>query len=374
MQTLLQDIRYGIRRFKSDPAFMAIMVLTLALGIGATSAIFSIVDGVLLRPLPYKDSGRVVLLMEQTRQFPRYTVSYLNYIDWRDQSHSFESVGAVRNTVVTLSGSGEPERLPTQMATANLFSTLGIDIPMGRAFTQQEDSAAGAGVALISQGLWKRRFNGSPDVISQSLTLDDKRYTIIGVLPANYQVLLQVPDVVLPLEPWAKTLPNDRAWHPGIVPVARLKPGVTLEQARTEMTGIAQRLEKEYPIYNTGTGAFVNPIQDQMVENVRPALLVLMGAVGFVLLIACTNVANLLLARSTGRQREIAVRSAIGASRSRIVRQLLTENVLLSVLSATLGLVMAWVAIPTLLRLAGSTLPFGNRVSIDVRVLIFTIA
>jgi predicted permease len=373
MQTVLQDIRFGIRRFKSDPAFMAVTMITLALGIGATSAIFSIVNGVLLRPLPYPGSDRVVLLMEQTKVIPRFTVSYQNFVDWRDQAKSFESVAAVRNTVVTLSGVAEPERLPAQMATANLFSTLGINVVQGRTFTAEEDHAGGPGVVLISHGLWQRRFGGAQDVIGQSLTLDDKPYTIVGILPANYQVLLTIPDVVLPFEPWARTLPDDRAWHPGIVPIARLKPGVSLEQARTEMTLIAQRLEKQYPIYDTGTGAFVNPIQDQIVENVRPALLVLMGAVGFVLLIACTNVANLLLARSTGRQREIAVRSAIGASRPRIIRQLLTESVLLSVLSAALGLLVAWAALPSLVRLAGSSLPLGNRVSMDWSVLLFTV-
>jgi len=373
MQTVLQDIRFGIRRFKSDPAFMAVTMITLALGIGATSAIFSIVNGVLLRPLPYPGSDRVVLLMEQTKVIPRFTVSYQNFVDWRDQAKSFESVAAVRNTVVTLSGVAEPERLPAQMATANLFSTLGINVVQGRTFTAEEDHAGGPGVVLISHGLWQRRFGGAQNVIGQSLTLDDKPYTIVGVLPANYQVLLTIPDVVLPFEPWARTLPDDRAWHPGIVPIARLKPGVSLEQARTEMTLIAQRLEKQYPIYDTGTGAFVNPIQDQIVENVRPALLVLMGAVGFVLLIACTNVANLLLARSTGRQREIAVRSAIGASRPRIIRQLLTESVLLSVLSAALGLLVAWAALPSLVRLAGSSLPLGNRVSMDWSVLLFTV-
>jgi putative ABC transport system permease protein len=374
MQIFLQDIRYGIRRFRKDPAFMAVTIITLALGIGATSAIFSVVNGVLLRPLPFPHSDRVVLLMEQTKTFPRFTVSYQNFVDWRAQAKSFESVAAVRNTVVTLSGAGEPECLPAQMATANLFSTLGINVTEGRPFTQDEDRAGGPSVVLISHSLWQRRFGGAHDVLGRSLTLDDKPYTIIGVLPRDYQVLVQVPDVVLPFEPWAKTLPDDRAWHPGIVPIARLKPGVSLEQARSEMTVIAQALEKQYPIYNTGTGAFVNPIQDQMVENARPALLVLMGAVGLVLLIACTNVANLLLANSAGRRQEFAVRRSIGASRFRIFRQLLTESVLLSIASAVLGLLLAWAAVPALVGLAGSTLPLGNRVSIDWSVLLFTIS
>jgi putative ABC transport system permease protein len=306
MQTLLQDIRYGLRRFRKDPAFMAVTILTLALGIGATSAIFSVVNGVLLRPLPFPHSDRVVMLMEQTKAFPKLSVSYQNFVDWRAQAQSFESVAAVRNAVVTLSGTGQPERLPAQMTTANLFTTLGINVTEGRTFTAEEDRAGGQSVVLISHSLWERRFGGAKDVIGRSLTLDDKPYTIIGVLPRGYQVLLQIPDVVLPFEPWAKTLPDDRSWHPGIVPIARLKPGVSLEQARSEMTVIAKALEKQYPVYDTGTGAFVNPIQDQMVENARPALLVLMGAVGLVLLIACTNVANLLLANSAGRRQEFA--------------------------------------------------------------------
>jgi predicted permease len=374
VQTLLQDIRFAIRRFRKDPAFMAVTIVTLALGIGSTSAIFSVVNGVLLRPMPFPHSDRVVMLMEQIKQFPRISVSYQDFVDWRAQAQSYESMAGVRNTVVTLSGSGEPERLAAQMTTANLFSTLGINVTEGRSFSPEEDKAGGPNVALISYSLWQRRFAGAQDAIGRSLTLDDKPYTIVGVLPQDYQVLLQVPDVVLPFEPWAKTLPDDRAWHPGIFPIARLKPGVSLAQARSELTGIAQALAKQYPIYNTGTGAFVSPIQDQIVENARPALLVLMGAVALVLLIACTNVANLLLANSAGRQQEFAMRRAIGASRFRIFRQLLTESVLLSLSSAVLGLLLAWVAVPLMIRLAGSTLPFGNRVSIDWSVLLFTIA
>ncbi len=372
MHNFYQDFRYSLRRIKNDPGFAIVAVLTLALGIGANSAIFSIVNAVLLRPLPYRNPQSVVLVLEKSRQLPKSSASYLNFKDWREQSQSFEAMGAVRNTTSTLTGSGEPERVAAQMATANLFELLGIQPEIGRPFLPEEDRAGGTNVVLISHGLWQRRFSGSQQVLGQAVTIDDKSYTIVGVLAPNYQILQTSPDVVVPMEPWARTLPDDRAWHPGILPIARLKPGVSVQQANSEMQQIAKRLEQQYPVYDTGTSAQVIPMQEQMVENVRPALLMLMGAVGFVLLIACTNVANLLIARAAARQREIAVRTAIGASRSRIIRQLVTESVLLSLAGGILGLLMAWAAMPPLLHLAGSALPGSSHVSVDLSVLLFT--
>ena len=371
MNTLLQDIRYAFRRLRKAPGFTAIAVVTLALGIGANTAIFTVINAVLLRPLPFKDPGRLVLLTERLPQFPLLSVSYLNYKDWRSQADSFTAVGAVRNLQMTMTGTGEPERLFAQMANANVLDILGVRPVRGRTFTAQEDSAAGGGVVLISYGLWQRRYGAAENVLGQSITLDNKQYTVIGVLPGGFQLLQQTPDVMVPLEPWAKTLPDDRSWHPGILPLARLKPGVTLEQARAEMTTIAKRLEQQYPEFDTNTGANVNSMQEQIVQNVRPALLMILGAVGFVLLIACTNIANLLLARATARQREIAVRTAIGASRWRVVRMVLTESVLLALIGAALGLFLAIVSIPTLLRLGAGSLPATSVVHVDATVLAF---
>ncbi len=372
METLIQDVRFAGRRLRKGIGFAAVAVITLALGIGANAAIFSVVNAVLLRPLPYRDPGRLVLLSETTPEFPVFSVSYLNYKDWRDQSRSFEAVGAVRNAAMTLTGSSEPERLPAQMATADLLGLLGVQPSLGRGFTAAEDRSGASGVALISYGLWQRRFGGSAQILGQTITLDNRRYTVIGVLPAGFQVLQQAADVMVPLEPWAATLPDDRNWHPGILPIARLKPEVSLERARAEMTTIAKRLEQEYPIYNSGTGAIVNVMQAQLVENVRPALMVLLATVGFVLLIACANVANLLLARAAARQREIAIRTALGATRARVVRQLLTESMLLSVTGALFGVLLAQAALGPLLHLAGSTLPSITRVHLDLWVLGFT--
>ncbi|HYL92684.1 MAG TPA: ABC transporter permease [Alphaproteobacteria bacterium] len=372
MHTFLQDLRYALRRLKNDPAFASVAVLTLALGIGANTAIFSIVNAALLRPLPYKDPSRVVVLLERFPGFPKLSVSYQNYIDWRDQSSSFEAVAAVRNATMTLTGANDPERLVSQNATANLFGTLGITAELGRLFTAAEDRAGADNVALISHGLWQRRFGGELNVLGNSVTLDNKSYTVIGILPAGYKILQTAPDVVVPFQPWAATLPDDRSWHPGILPIARLKQGISLDQARADMTVIARRLEQQYPTFDTGVGALVIPMQEQLVETVRPALLILMGAVVFVLLIACTNVANLLLARAAGRQREIAVRTAIGASRNRIIAQLLTESVVLAVLGGAFGLMLAWVAMPPLLQLAGPSLPGAETVSLDLTVLGFT--
>jgi putative ABC transport system permease protein len=256
---LAQDIRFGFRRLRKNPGFTFVAVLTLTLGIGANGAMFSIVNAVLLRPLPYHDSERLVLLSERWPQFPRLSLSYLNYQDWRDQSHSFEAVGAVRNSVMTMTGIAEAERLPSQNVTANLFDLLGGTPELGRTFLAEEDKPGAPGVALISHSLWERRFSSSRSVLEQTITLDNQSYSIVGVMPPGFEVLQQAPDVILPFEPWARTLPDDRSWHPGILPIARLKPGVSVGQARSEVAVIAERLAKQYPERMIMVYSFIQP-------------------------------------------------------------------------------------------------------------------
>ena len=366
----MDDLRYAFRMLWKNPGFTLVVVSTLALGIGANTAIFSVINAVLLRPLPFRDPAQLVLVIERSK-FPVLSTSYQNYVDWRDQSHSFEAMEATRATNLTLTGAGEPERLNARMATAGLFPLLGVKAVFGRTFLAEEDRAGGHPVALVSDGLWKRRFGGSADLIGKTIDLNTQPYTVVGILPPGFQIL-QPADVFVPFEPWAKTLPDDRSWHPGIVPVARLKRGATMDEARTEMQTIAKRLEQQYPVYDTGVSADVAGLQEQMVQNVRPALLVLLSAVGFVLLIACVNVANLLLARATSRGKEVAIRTALGASLVRIVRQLLTESVLLAVAGGGLGLLLARAAIRPLLKLSAGSVPDVGAVGIDLWVLAFT--
>src|ERR1700756_3961789 len=289
MDTILHDLRYALRVLARNPGFTAIAILTLALGIGANTAIFSVVNAVLLRPLEFRDPSRLVIVAEKS-SFPVISTSYQNWLDWRDQSHSFESIEGTRGTTLTLTGAGEPERLNARMATAGLFPLLGLNTIAGRAFTADEDRADSAPVVLLSYGLWQRRFGSSQEILGKPINLDSQAYTVVGVLPPGFQ-LLQPADVFVPFTPWAKTLPDDRNWHPGILAIARLKPGISREQASTEMVGITKRLEQQYPIYNTGISANVVGLQELMVQNVRPALFLLLGAVSFVLLIACANVA-----------------------------------------------------------------------------------
>ncbi len=370
MLNLLQDVRYAFRLLAKSPMFTVIAVLTLALGIGANTAIFSVVNAVLLRPLPFKDSSRLVLVIEKSK-YPTITVSYQNYLDWRDQSRSFDSMEAIYGTNMTLTGKGEPDRLIARMVTAGFFPLLGVSPRIGRNFTPEEDQAGGTPVAILSYALWQTRFGGSKDVLGQTIDVDAQPYTVVGILPPGFK-FFQLADVYLPFHPWAKTLPDDRNWHPGILPVARLKPGVTMEQARTEMQTISKRLEEQYPVYNTGCSSDVILAHDQLVQSSRPALLLLLGAVSFVLLIACVNVANLLLARAASRAREIAIRTAMGAGRMRMLRQLMTESVLLSLLGGGLGLLLAWSALGPLLKISASSLPQTAAVGLDGWVLAFT--
>jgi len=370
MQTLLQDLRYAFRLLAKSPGFAAIAILTLALGIGANTAIFSVVNAVLLRPLAFRDPSRLVIVAEKS-PFPTISTSYQNFVDWRDQSRSFESMEATRGTGLTLTGAGEPELLLARMATAGLFPLLGVEAHTGRTFLPEEDRAGSAPVALLSYGLWQRRFGGSREIIGKPITLGSQPYTVVGVLPAGFQIL-QPADVFVPFKPWAATLPDDRNWHPGIFAVARLKPGVSREQARAEMVGITKRLEQQYPDFNAGTSADVIGLQEQMVQNIRPALMLLLGAVSLVLLIACVNVANLLLARAASRGREVAIRTAMGAGRPRVVRQLLTESVLLSLGGGLLGLFLAWASLGPLLKISAGSVPQVIPIELDRAVLVFT--
>ena len=370
MQNLLQDLRFAFRLLAKSPGFTAIAILTLALGIGANTAIFSVVNGVLLRPLSFRDPSRLVIVAEKS-PFPTISTSYQNFVDWRDQSRSFESMEGTRSTGLSVTGAGDPELLTARMATAGLFRLLGVEAREGRTFLPEEDKAGSAPVVLLTYGLWHRRFGGSREIIGKPITLDSRPYTVVGVLPPGFQ-LLQPADVFVPFVPWAVTLPDDRNWHPGIIAIARLKPGVSREQARTEMVGITKRLELQYPDYNTGTSADVVGLQEQLVQNVRPALILLLGAVSLVLLIACVNVANLLLARASSRGREVAIRTAMGAGRGRVVRQLLTESILLSLGGGLLGIFFAWASLGPLLKISAGSVPQVVPIELDRSVLVFT--
>jgi putative ABC transport system permease protein len=367
----MQDLRLALRTLVRRPGFSLIAVLTMALGIGANAAVFTVSRAVLLAPLPYVDPEEVVILNERTPQFPSGSVTRYNFDDWRNRATSFTGMGAFRPVTMTVSGGSDPERVPVKMITASLLPLLGVVLERGRNFSEAEDRAGGAGVAILGTGFARRRFGGE-DPIGQSLQLDNQPYTIVGVLPANFE-LFAPADIYIPFGPWAATLPEDRGWHPGIFPIARLKPGVTIEAARTEMEGIAMQLEAEFADSNRNVRASVNRVQDQIVQNVRPALLMLTGAVGLLLLIACANVANLLLARAVDRQKELAVRIALGAGRWRIVRQLVVESIVLAVAGSLAGVFVATWAVSLLSATTVTGLPRSQNIAVDWTIVLFAL-
>ncbi len=370
--SLVRDLQFSLRQLRKSMVFTVVAVVTLALGIGCNTAIFSVFYSVLLRPLPYPEPDRVVMVSERATQFPILSVSWQNLRDWEAQSTSFEEFGAARVFTSALTGNGEPEQIPSLMISGNLLHLLGVNVIAGRSIQAADDQPSSPAVVLLGYGLWQRKYGGSQDIIGHVINLDSQSHTVIGVLPKGFELLQQTPDVVVAMGPWASKLPDDRSWHPGIIAIARLKQGVSLTQARAEMSTIAKRLYEKYSADNIALDAVVNPMQEQLVSQAKPALITLLGAVIFVLLIACGNIANLMLTRATARRREISIRLSLGASDWQIIKQLVMEGLLLSLMGAVAGVGLAYALMPSLIHLAGTSLPPGTDVRIDIHVLLFT--
>jgi predicted permease len=372
MTSFLQDIRYGLRVLAKNPGFTAIAILTLALGIGANTALFSVVNGVLLNPLPFPNPDELVAVYASSPTSEQNSISYPNFLDWQKENHSFVQLGAFRSDDYNMVGAGEPQRVHIHQISAEFFPTLGLHPILGRAFRPEEDKAGAAPVAILGDGLWKRKFASSQDVLGKSVILSGKSYTIIGVAQTRITELSPT-DLFIPIGQWTDSSFLDRRIGMGTNAFGRLKPGVTIEQARTEMNRIAANLAVAYPQADKGMGITLIPLKTDAVGNVKGILLVLFGAVSFVLLIACANVANLLLARSTGRAREFAIRAALGASPARVIRQLLTESVLLGIAGGCIGLVLAKFGVRVLIAALGDTVPRSEEITLDSHVLFYTL-
>ncbi len=366
---ILKDIRYGLRSLVRNPAFTAIAIITLSLGIGANTAIFSVVNAVLLRPLPFADAERIMWLWDTGPQLPTMPTSIPEFLDWKEQNHSFESLAAFLTGNMFLDSGDGTEDVPVGLVTPEMFSLFKVNPIIGRTFTEEETQPGRFRVAVLSHSTWQKRFGSDPNIAGRTIQLNGRPYTIVGVMPAGFSF----PERATLWRPLVIDRANlDRGPH-FLNVVGRLKPDVTMAQAQAEMSTLSARLSKEHPEKTSGHGVKIVSLADIVVGDIGRALFVLLGAVGFVLLIACANLANLMLARIGGREREIAVRTALGASRVRIVRQLLTESLLLAVAGGAVGLLLAIWAVSWLVSLSPDTIPRLNEIRVDMRVAGFTL-
>ncbi|MDQ3011721.1 MAG: ABC transporter permease, partial [Acidobacteriota bacterium] len=370
MNTFWQDLRYGARMLFKNPGFTLVAIITLALGIGANTAIFSVVNAALLRPLPYKQPGQLVVVYSRSSRDARNSVAYADLLDWRAQNQSFAHLSAVTPQSVNLTGRAEPGRLLGGFVSADFFQTLGVEPALGRAFLPGEDGAGAERVAIINQTVWRERFGADPGLLGQTVTLNGQLFTVVGIMPEGFRFPSADIDVWVLMQHQPGFSPDRKDAQLSVI--GRLKPGVTERQARTEMEAIAARLAQQYPETNKDRSITLVNLQSAMVERLQPLLLVLLGAVGFVLLIACANVANLMLSRTLGRSRELALRAALGASRFRLMRQLLTEALMLSLAGGAVGLLIGVWGMDALAASSGVNLPFGVTVKLDPAVFGFT--
>jgi predicted permease len=376
LQSLAQDLQYGLRSLRRVPGFTLIAVVTLALGIGANTALFSVVNGVLLNPLPFPQPDQLVALHESKPNFEHGSISYPNFLDWQRENRTFSSIAIFRGSAFSLTGVGDAQQVNGEFISSEFFRLLGVRPLAGRTLLPGEDRIGAAPVALLNESVWRRKFGARPDVLGKTLTLDGRAYTVVGIIPASFQLFasFRSAQVYVPLGQWTNPLLANRGAGLGFHGVGRLKPGVSLEQARTDLSAVTRGLAAAFPDADKGISAAIIPLKQQLAGDVQPFLLVLLGAVGFVLLIACVNVANLLLARSTARAREFAIRAALGASRGRVVRQLATESVLLAIFGGSLGLLLALWGTRAALVVLPAALPRVEQVGFDVHVLFFTLA
>jgi putative ABC transport system permease protein len=377
LESFGQDVRFAVRTLRKAPGFTVVAVLALAIGIGGNTAIFSLVDAVRARALPYSEPERLVQLWGdvQRSRVERRGTSYPDYTDWRRMSKSFVDVAAVAQQSVTLAGVDETERISSEYVAAPYFSILAVPPARGRTFSDAEDVVGQPSyVTVLSDGLWKRRFGADPQIVGRTINLTGQNYTVIGVMPPNFKGITDRAELWVPFAVYAPPAAMAQRGNRGFAPIARLKPGVTVAAAQSEMDGIAKQLEQAYPASNEKRGVEVSPLDVELLGGLRPALLTLMSAVAFVLLIACANVANLLIARSETRRREIAVRTALGAGRGRLLRQLITESCVLTSLGAIAGLAFAQAAVALLVAQSPVTFPSFVTPELDARVAAFTVA